>query len=1197
MIRKTTILMVMVLAIAFLGFALVAFGLPKDKQAAGTSSVAAPAPAQKQAPTQLRKAPVVPLDAEPAGDLLNFNRTPRPMPAGYQAPAYRIGATRQTTAAVPFVNVRTGIPETPGGNNHMRRQVKASPGGDVHMVYRVTDVVNDTFTVTAADSNTNGTMYYNAYDCGGAPLRNASKDVQLSQVFSGIGDDRPRIMLEPGIFVPNPATGVPVAYGARLIQRTDLGNGLFSRRGWATMKDGAECLGLFTMDTSQTTTTGFIHPVMHPINASTWFATGRNGGCASCINYSFTTDAGATWSPLAALPSYSPWFNSVEITGVDTTFYVVSMTDPADINAFQTTERPVYLRGDYHPLSGTITFGTMTDIPAQAGVTEVGYLGNMTDIAATMVGETLHVAWMDWNNWLGQNIGGNGGHVHSARVLPDGSVPGIQTVAYVNIDGRLPTISTVPFGFAIDPWSQIELSYDAADQVLYALWTQPPPDSTGGVPNFQWGDYEASGTLANMDILCSASPNNGRGWDEPTNITQTNNPGCTGDVGDECIHEYWFSADDRASNDTLWIVAKVNGYPGYQEAVLGNGDVGPYTQGRDFFRLYKAPARAPVLTARGALAPPPGDTLNPFAILMAPGDPAGFNANLRLSNIGLLGFLTDSITIDVSLNDGFLVTTAPTFNPGEFVPVAGGYNFAVNFNGQLVTPTSIGGREGVVSVFIHTNSPATSGVIHQDFSVYIIPNLCLNRKVRIHSASNTTDVGSQGSIKDQGGNGLNYAFNNSDRFYDGGVWIANSDLTVDNFGGIPNVPRKVTRQIFSDKFLRCLDDIVLDSTPGTGAYYNLYAVSVATDVGDSTIVYKNVYEQSTHADSSDFLLHTVKVINISDTPIDSVAMGVIYDIDVFGASNPAENVTGDTSVSHNGRKFWLGWVAGNDVSIDTCSPNNEMYGVVIIPNGVPLTPGNPGDSIHPRGAVMYHQFGFSYDIGFGTVSGGDSLCERYSWNLDVCTSTRRRTTSSDTLSGAWQDTLPPLTVCNGDAASGPSYRADEGYMAIAKKVYNFPTNQTAGLLVSRYGLDGLAAGIDSAFSGEGESYTVIHVGSNNGLSDLMTNAVKGIDWYSKHAGYQAGPYQSVLRRGDLDNSGGLTPTDVVLELNWVFLEQVPPNGLVQADRLCAADLNLDNVYPGTASDVVLLLQGTFLCDPPGSCPQPNGCPWCMIRCP
>jgi hypothetical protein len=201
MIKKTTILMVMVLAIAFLGFALVAFGLPKDKQVANTSSVAAPA--QKQAPVQLRRAPVMPVDAEPAGDLINMNRASAPLPAGYQAPAYRIGATRQVTAGVPFVVVRTGIPETPGGNNHMRRQVKASASGNVHMVYRVVDVAaNDTTVLTAADSNTNGTMYYNAYDCGGAPLRNGSKDVQLSQVFSGIGDARPRVMTEPGIFIP-----------------------------------------------------------------------------------------------------------------------------------------------------------------------------------------------------------------------------------------------------------------------------------------------------------------------------------------------------------------------------------------------------------------------------------------------------------------------------------------------------------------------------------------------------------------------------------------------------------------------------------------------------------------------------------------------------------------------------------------------------------------------------------------------------------------------------------------------------------------------------------------------------------------------------------------------------------------------------------------------------------------------------------
>jgi hypothetical protein len=400
-------------------------------------------------------------------------------------------------------------------------------------------------------------------------------------------------------------------------------------------------------------------------------------------------------------------------------------------------------------------------------------------------------------------------------------------------------------------------------------------------------------------------------------------------------------------------------------------------------------------------------------------------------------------------------------------------------------------------------------------------------------------------------------------------------LNADGCGG--PVPRRTTRQIFSDKFLRCLSDIVLDSTPGTGAYYNLYAVSVSTDVEDSTLVYKHIWEQSTHPDSSDFLIQQVKVINIGSSPIDSVSMGVIYDVDVQGVSNAAENTTGDTSVTHLGRKFWLGWVSGNDVAIDTCSPNNEMYGTVIIPDGI----GNPGDSIHARGAVMYHQFGFSYNIGCGNTAGGDSLFERWAWNLNVSTSTRRRT--HDTLTGSWQDTIPPLTVCNGDAANGPSYRADEGYMSVAKKVYNFPTNKTGDLLVSRYGLDGLAAGVDSAFSGAGESYAVIHVASNNGLSDLMANAVKGIDFYVNHANYQVGPYQAVLRRGDFDNNSEMNPADVVGALNYVFLY----NGdLITGPFGCVGDVALNgDVAP---ADVVIILNKVFL---------DVGCPWCLVRCP
>jgi len=1178
MMKKTTILLVMVLAIAFLGFAVLGFGLPKDQKAAGSTATSAPPPAQKQpVATQAPRLQPVYYDDATA----DINRT-TPQVGSYRG----IGAQRMVTAGVPYVLVSTGHPETAGGNSHMRRQVKSSASGVVHMVYRVFDADTANVVQTTADSNRNGFYFYNAYDCGGSnALRNGRLAVPMQQVFGG-GDTRPRKLQLGGIFVK--PSNAPVVYGNNFILREDLvqaGRYDGSPQTLGVMKDGAECTGLFSMDTSQTNTeTRLNHPVMHAVNESTYFAVCYRTNFPNLGRVWRTTNRGLTWTGPTSTGTAAAWYGSFELTGVGNTVYILSMTDPNDLTAFVTTERPVYSKITYDPITGIFSGigNPPTDIGALSGYSNPAFLGCMTDIAGTMVGETLHVAWMTWNNWLGQQIAGPGGEVLHAQVFPDESSPSVDKIADVNIDGRLPKITTTLFGFGSLPWSQIELSYDVANSRLYCQWVQPVPDANPNDANYDWGDYEATGTLAVDDIFMSVSPNNGRGWDEPQNVTQTNNPGCDGSVGDECQHEYWFSCDDRVNNDTIYTVALVNKYPGIQEAAIASQitpDVGPQTAYRDEFRLYKVPARAPVLApARGAIGPAIGDTVAPYNLKLTPGSLVPYVAHMRLRNIGLLGFITDSIKIGADLSTGGLTTTS-NFSAGNPVAVGGGYNFNVSFDVSAVTPAQAGAHSGLVQVFGHSNSPASNVVVGQAFNAYIIPTLCLNRKMQIHSASNQTDIGSQGTVKDAGGVGMAYpAIPNRDNFYDGGVWIANSGLVAAE--GVAGVPRKVTRQLFADKFLRCLSDIVLDSTLAPGGSYNLSLASIATDVEDSTVVYKNIWEQSTHADSSDFMLHTVKVINIGSTPIDSVAMGNVYDIDVASdISSPAGNVSGDTSVSFLGRKFWVGWTAGNDVAIDTCSPNSEMYGVVIIPGSI----GNPGDSIHPHGAVMYDQSGFSYNTDNANEAGGDSLCQRYMWNLDVCTSTRRRT--HDSLTGVWQDTVqpPPFFVCDADVNLGAPYRGDEGYLAVAKKVYNLPVNTGGGALVARYGLSGLVAGTDEAFKGLGETFTVIHLASNSGMADLMLNAQKGIDWYVKHANLQAGPYQDVSLRGDFNNDHLMTGADVVSELNRVYLGTYTPSPFSN----CVADVNLDGNI--TSSDYVLVLNITFL--------GPPNCPWCLTRCP
>ncbi|HEU4437417.1 MAG TPA: hypothetical protein VFR89_08125, partial [candidate division Zixibacteria bacterium] len=229
-----------------------------------------------------------------------------------------------------------------------------------------------------------------------------------------------------------------------------------------------------------------------------------------------------------------------------------------------------------------------------------------------------------------------------------------------------------------------------------------------------------------------------------------------------------------------------------------------------------------------------------------------------------------------------------------------------------------------------------------------------------------------------------------------------------------------------------------------------------------------------------------------------------------------------------------------------------------------------GDTVRPRGAVVYQQYAFAYQIDCDNSTGGDSLAQRYSWYLEGFHSPENP--ASDTLTGVFQRCL-----------SGKAYRNDMGYMAVAKKVYNFPVNAGGQNLVARYGLDGLAASVDTFFSGPGESYTIIHVASSGGgLSELFNNAVKGIDWYVSHASLQVGTAQTRLR-GDLNNDYYLSPSDVVLELNYVFLQVDVYNGA--AIPLCVADLNnTGNLSP---SDVVILLNGTF---------TGGGCPGCLRPC-
>ncbi len=68
--------------------------------------------------------------------------------------------------------------------------------------------------------------------------------------------------------------------------------------------------------------------------------------------------------------------------------------------------------------------------------------------------------------------------------------------------------------------------------------------------------------------------------------------------------------------------------------------------------------------------------------------------------------------------------------------------------------------------------------------------------------------------------------------------------------------------------------------------------------------------------------------------------------------------------------------------------------------------------------------------------------------------------------------------------------------------------------------------------------------------------------------YQTSGGLPASTRGDLDNDGFLTAADIVLELNLVFLGQIPPAGAAEGDVNCDGFLD--------SEDVVLLMNKTFL---------------------
>lgn len=94
-------------------------------------------------------------------------------------------------------------------------------------------------------------------------------------------------------------------------------------------------------------------------------------------------------------------------------------------------------------------------------------------------------------------------------------------------------------------------------------------------------------------------------------------------------------------------------------------------------------------------------------------------------------------------------------------------------------------------------------------------------------------------------------------------------------------------------------------------------------------------------------------------------------------------------------------------------------------------------------------------------------------------------------------------------------------------------------------------------------------GTHPSASGRMKVANKLLNFFQNDPAAQVWYRRNPAGRGDLNGDGGLTPADLVLLLNYVFIGQAPPTGgFFAADLDCSFDLN--------PADVVLLMNSIFL---------------------
>ncbi len=1052
-------------------------------------------------------------------------------PAPPPAPAYRSFSPYVSQGAIgSIVHVHTGIREA-DQNGTWGRHAWKSTSGKVHVVY-------GSFLGTAVKDNF---YLYNSLYCEPDSAAIAHMDYDQANAPLSPGNTGATGIQNGNIHVS--PSGRPVWIGRRATR---------AQVAW----DNAECGNTLSVDTIAVAGTGFSEPKVYAATATQYVALGSSPvAIGAPVHFSTSADAGLTWSISAPLWPDQFFLGNYDIAGNGLNVYAMQISGPGVVQVKNSTD-------------GGLTWGSsmvVADYPG--GFRQPTFAPTIPGGCIEVFKDTAHIAWSDEDQLQTFPLGGGGAFFH-ASVTPAGVVPGsLVKIADVGKTAGLEDESITTFGLAHPDYGNCGYAYRptpsgiAPNGVLYFVWSQPPV--SGGIAQ----DTAVNGHSV-RDVFWSASRTFGKSWDAPANLSKTNSPGCDGTTN-PCSAEVYVSVAPQADS-VLYVIANLDQMPGWQSIGVEEAPA-VETRATSTWRMYLPPARDPVITANAN-----GTAASPLALIqVSPGASASVSYNLQ--NTGLASLEVDAVTFSAGLQANGLSTGDDGSIVGDVIAETGSETFNINFDASLVTYAQQGLRSGTMTITLTGDLPPagagaedTTLMISEAVNVYVVAVFCQNSSQQIHSSTNVSDIFSQGAAADDAFAGLQYTTPAENMIFNGGLAAV-----------VPGVTGPDGQRWYSDQHnLQCLGDVRLDSTKrpaesgllGDSAY-DLFATSLTSGLEDSSVLYQVIWEQSNDPAKSDFLVQTVKAVNMTGSTLNNVNLGVNFDIDVTGG---ALNGSFDTAfVAANDGKTYRMMVIYTAATTDSCTRTGIYDGAIAIPHGTASV-----SPVQARGAISYNQRRVSDN--WADTDPDDTCFVRYMDSTGYITFDDR----SDSLMTGHTDfgiggqaNLPGNSafVCPPGASQAAGVKPqgrDMGYLMSVKKV-SLPSNPQVAALAARYGLQGLAALVDTiTLSGPSESYSVIYVAGTDGtIESFMEHADSSISYYNQEAARQlpGGSLFSFYKRGDTDDSRGFPDaTDVVLLLNYAFL------GLEMPGHICTGDVfePLDGL--SDASDVVALLNCVFL---------------------